>query len=245
MRIAVYDEIRDDAHKIKEQLVNVFQKINIEEKITIDIYTSAVAILDYITKQQRRYDLYAIALNEAYDKGIQLGIRVCEEQKSAKIVFVSEHESHLKCIDDIILIRPYSLVQKPITYDKVFLMMKNIIRNINQNDDSVVLKNKNGIYILANKQITYIESNNRYLMFYRDGKEPIKIIGTFEKIEKQLNKDFVRCHRSYLVNCSRIIKLNKKIIQLDNDVNIPVSSSNYESVYKRFVEIHGKVDGII
>lgn len=240
MRIAVYDEVQEDAGIMKAQIRKALKALNIEGKIIIETYASTFAMLDYINIHKIRYDLYVIALNDAYEKGLELSIKISGEQGDAKIAFSANRESYLKCLEDIISIRPYSLIPKPVKYDKVLKMIKNVIDKVCENEDSIVLKNKDGIYTVINSEITYIESDNRYLIVNREEKEPIRVISTFEKLEKQLNDDFVRCHRSYYVNCRKIRRLNKKIVQLANDKTIPVSGTNYKNVYNRFVEIFGK-----
>lgn len=242
MRIAVYDEIQEDANTMKIQVKKALESLNSDREYVIDIYASAFAMLDYINIHKIKYDLYVIALNNEYGKGLELSMKINDEQRGAKIAFSTDHhESYLKCLENIIAIRPYSLILKPVEYDKVLKMIKNVINTMRQEkEDSIILKNKDGIYTVENSEITYMESQGRYLIVNREEKEPIRVISTFEKIEKQLNDDFVKCHRCYYVNCRKICKFNKKMIQLVNDITIPVSGSNYEGVYNRFMEIFGK-----
>ena len=240
MRIAVYDEIQEDANIMKRQIKKAIVRLNTKREAVIDTYYSSFAMLDYINIHKIKYDLYVIALNDEYGKGIELGMKICDEQRDARIAFSTAHESYLKCLDDIISVRPYSLIQKPVGFEKVRKMIKRVVDTMGEGENSIVLKNKEGIYTVANSEITYIESDNRYLIVNREKREPIRVISTFEKLEKQLSNDIVKCHRCYYVNCRKICRFNKNIIELAHDITIPVSGSNYENVYNRFVEIFGK-----
>lgn len=242
MRVAVYDEIKEDANIMKVQIKKALENLNVDRENVIDTYFSAFAMLDYISIHKIKYDLYVIALNNEYEKNLELSMKIKDEQRAAKIAFsVGHHESYLKCLENIIAIRPYALILKPVEYDKVKKMIKNVINTMREeNEDTIILKNKDGIYTVVNSEIAYIESQGRYLIVNREEKEPIRVISTFEKIEEQLNDDFVKCHRCYYVNCRKISRFNKKIIKLANDITIPVSSSNYENVYNRFIDIFGR-----
>lgn len=69
--------------------------------------------------------------------------------------------------------------------------------------------------------IQYIKSDNVYVEIFTEGRRYIqrKFLG---QISKELPEQFVRVHRSYLVNMDRVSELNKTYILID-DQKIPVS----------------------
>ena len=69
--------------------------------------------------------------------------------------------------------------------------------------------------------IQYIKSDNVYVEIFTEGHRYIqrKFLG---QISKELPSQFVRVHRSYLVNMDRVSELNKTFILIDGQ-KIPVS----------------------
>lgn len=49
-----------------------------------------------------------------------------------------------------------------------------------------------------------------------------------------MNGNFIRCHRSYIVNSSKIMKIEKDNIKLYNDKVIPISRSHYKDLTEDF-----------
>ena len=69
--------------------------------------------------------------------------------------------------------------------------------------------------------IQYIKSDNVYVEIFTEGRRYIqrKFLG---QISKELPSQFVRVHRSYLVNMNRVSEVNKTFILIDGQ-KIPVS----------------------
>lgn len=69
--------------------------------------------------------------------------------------------------------------------------------------------------------IQYIKSDNVYVEIFTEGHRYIqrKFLG---QISQELPSQFVRVHRSYLVNMDRVSELNKTFVLIDGQ-KIPVS----------------------
>lgn len=80
--------------------------------------------------------------------------------------------------------------------------------------------------------IYYFEARNKKL-FVRVQNEEYAFYDTIEALEKRLPENFQRCHRSYIVNTSKIVRifLADNYIELSNQVGVPVSRS-YRSFFK-------------
>lgn len=84
----------------------------------------------------------------------------------------------------------------------------------------IVLKDKSKVYL---KDLMYIKSEDHYLHTYsNDGKSQF-VRGKLSQILTELPPNFVKCHRSYIVNTNYIHSIQKGYIQLKNKTEIPVS----------------------
>jgi len=84
--------------------------------------------------------------------------------------------------------------------------------------------------------LLYVKSNDNYVIIYmlEDGKLSKKMLrNTLNKINDLTGEKLIKCHRSYLVNTSKIVDIegnitNSKLSILGSDQKIPVSRSNVE-----------------
>ncbi|MBL4604709.1 MAG: response regulator transcription factor [Flavobacteriaceae bacterium] len=81
-------------------------------------------------------------------------------------------------------------------------------------------------------EITIIEAKGDYIRIKTDGKSHI-VHSTLKKIEEKLPTNiFLKVHRSYVINLSKIIDIEDNSVLIKQDV-IPVSRSNRSELMKR------------
>ncbi|MER1998359.1 MAG: LytTR family DNA-binding domain-containing protein [Lysinibacillus sp.] len=83
-------------------------------------------------------------------------------------------------------------------------------------------------------EISYIESLQKKTWFYRNA-EQFKTNITLKELQTKLPSNFIRIHRSYIVNIRFISRISKDItsnyiVRLQNGVDLPVSQSYVSSV---------------
>ncbi|HCX99972.1 MAG TPA: DNA-binding response regulator, partial [Bacteroidales bacterium] len=97
----------------------------------------------------------------------------------------------------------------------------------------VVVKDNNGIHIIATNDIYCIEAQDDYIFIYSKQGRYIKK-QTMKSVEKRLNpSQFIRVHRSYIANVVQIDKLeayekDSYIAILKNDKKVKVSAAGYK-----------------
>lgn len=95
------------------------------------------------------------------------------------------------------------------------------------------IENRDGIFRIPYEQIYYLEAREKKV-FVRTRMEEFGTSGTIEKFASQLPADFIRCHRSFIVNTSYIskIKLSENLLYLRENLFVPISRS-YKNEFKR------------
>jgi two-component system LytT family response regulator len=98
--------------------------------------------------------------------------------------------------------------------------------------ERVVIRDGARVHILPVAQIDYVEAQDDYLAFHSAGKSYLKQ-QTISSLEESLDsKQFVRVHRSFVVNLERIRKIeaytkDARIAVLTDGAKIPVSRGGY------------------
>ncbi|WP_410005274.1 LytTR family transcriptional regulator DNA-binding domain-containing protein [Aequorivita nionensis] len=97
------------------------------------------------------------------------------------------------------------------------------------NKEHIVLKNKSKVYIA---ELLYIKSEDHYLNFVnRDGSTHF-VRGKLSQVKEELPSNFIRCHRSYIVNNNFIKQTNHNSLTLENKTTLPISKS-YKTVFSQ------------
>lgn len=139
-------------------------------------------------------------------------------------------------------------ILKPIGYDSFMAAVqkakKRLIQNkttpeeIDGNNDYLFIKSEYKIIRIELKNITYIEGMREYVRIHLSGKKPVITLLSFKKLmEKLPPENFMRVHRSYIVNLKKISTIERMRIIFDDDARIPVSDQ-YKEAFQKYVDEH-------
>lgn len=106
---------------------------------------------------------------------------------------------------------------------------------LQSNDDFLFIKSEYKIVRIKLDEIRYIEGMREYIRIHLTNEKPIMTLLSMKAMEAQLaNKNFMRVHRSYIVNLNKITTIERNRIIFDK-VYIPVSDQ-YKEKFQQFVE---------
>jgi len=102
---------------------------------------------------------------------------------------------------------------------------------------SMFVKSGRRIVRIRFSEIEYIEAIDGNLNFHTtENKQPITAKLILKKLEDRLPpKQFMRIHRSYIVNLNRVNIIEDNRIAFENDVYIPISIP-YREAFQKWVE---------
>ena len=131
------------------------------------------------------------------------------------IIFVT---SHPDLVYDSLYFRPLNFIPKSNDYffvEKLHNVVNQLFNEMKQNT-TIVLENKEiGRVALMIKDIYYIQSCKHYILYYSEGRDPIKIRGNLSEAEEYFSSfDFVKIHKSYIVNLRHIFNIDKKMDEI-------------------------------
>jgi len=91
--------------------------------------------------------------------------------------------------------------------------------------DFIVLQDKTKVYV---EELMYIQSDDHYLKVHLYEKKDNFVRGRISKIIEELPPNFIRCHRSYIVNENYIEKILTSALLLIDGSEVPVSKKYRE-----------------
>lgn len=92
----------------------------------------------------------------------------------------------------------------------------------------------------AYKDILYFESSDRKITLVSSD-ETLQFYGKMDAVKSQLkSSDFLRVHKSYLVNVIHVMEYSYEWMKMKNGVVIPISKSNRACIRQELLARRGK-----
>lgn len=94
-------------------------------------------------------------------------------------------------------------------------------------DDALFLKTEYKVVRVLTSHIIYIEGMSEYLRIHlSDPSKPIVVLLSMKKMEERLGEvDFMRIHKSFIINLHHIAEINRSRVVLDDGAEIPIGDS--------------------
>ena len=128
-------------------------------------------------------------------------------------------------------IMPSSLLLFPLEQERVSAVIDELFRSAkskisNSNEDYFIVNYKYEQEYIPMERICYFESRDKKI-FCNTANREYAFYDTIDDLAKRLPDNFVRCHRSFLINTSKILKvsLSNNFIQLEGGITVPLSKS--------------------
>lgn len=113
-------------------------------------------------------------------------------------------------------------------------ILKDSINKLQNPDQKIVLKDNKSLYFVRLSEILYCEAESSYTTFHLEDGNKIVVTKTMKEYEQLLEPlSFIRPHHSFLVNTTKILRLDKTdggTLVLQNNQTIPISQRKYEQV---------------
>jgi two-component system, LytTR family, response regulator len=181
--------------------------------------------LELVKKQ--RFDLALLDINMPGSNGLELGYELRYHQDDIAIIFQTAYDEHALKAFDIgavgYLVKPFSIEQLEATIERVKVQDKK------PDDLRIMSKAGDNYYLLKPEEIYYIKADLSEVMI-RSQKGFSYYAQKISDLEKKLeNHNFIRIHRSYLLNIDKIkeietIEQSKLRFSL-NDISDQIESS--------------------
>lgn len=234
IKIAICDDNQDELFQLNETLISYQNTKHDSLKINIDTYNNGLDLIDALSRGIK-YDLIFLDIMMPLSNGIEIAKEIRKYDKTIRIVFLTSSPDYaLESYD----VKAYSYILKTKIPDKIYQLMNDFLEESNLlSSDFFIIKTKNGIVKIYYNNIEYIEVSGRKVYVHMSTNSYHEIFSTLNHIEAQLLvfENFIKVHRSYIVNLNYIKKLYEKEIITINNIRIPVSKTNYSDVKKRYL----------
>lgn len=214
--------ICDDDKKICSQIENILLDYSNRNylKLQVDVFFSGESLLSYLD-QGNSYDLVYLDIEMGVTNGVEVGrqIRKVIKDYATEIVYISGKDGYDRQLFDV---QPLHFIPKPIQASIVIDDLKLAMERAQKSNVFFQYQKAHDIYKPPISDIIYFESQNREIKIVTTRCEDL-FYGNLEDIElKVAGHQFLRIHRSFLINYNHVAILRYSEVVMSNDVTLPI-----------------------
>lgn len=238
LNIAICDDFIEITNQLEDFLLELSKKHSTE--VEIDIYYSGEELLKALYNDSL-YDIIFLDIELDLLDGIQVGKKIREEFENeyTKIAYISAKESYAM---ELFQIRPIDFLVKPLVIEKVESVFLTALKLIEKTNRYFIYKTGQYSNKVQIKDILYFESDNRIINIITT-KETPTFYGILDEISEQVaDFDFLRIHKSYLINYEHIMTFQYDQVVMSNGKILPISQTNRKDIRKQILLLENKGD---
>jgi len=188
-------------NKLSKLLESIFIKNNFEANISF-ISDNAEEVLSYINSNKADVLVLDIDLKSNMS-GLELAEKIRKDNKDCYLIFST---GHLEYAMMAYKLKTFDYLPKPITYERLEETITRLFNDINGLPKKYIKIDTKNTLIDENK-IQYIKRDGMKLIYHTENKD-YEAYSSFNKMQNLLPNNFVRCHKSYVVNINKITNLD-------------------------------------
>ncbi|MGE5328334.1 MAG: LytR/AlgR family response regulator transcription factor [Deltaproteobacteria bacterium] len=206
--------ICDDNNSIRTKLISmvnlIMEQNNIKGEVVFDS-DDADAFYKYVL--QNHVDVIFLDIElKSMQSGIDLAKKIRETNKSINIIFSTAHMEYVLLAYKF---KTFDYLVKPLSYEKLEECLLRLVKYISSDSlDSIKIKSGSTTYMVIKSEIIFIEKAKSKTHLYT-ANEMIETSMNLEDFENLLPSNFVRAHKSYIVNINKVLKVDYVLNEID------------------------------
>jgi len=225
--------IAEDEPLASAKLKLFLQKIG--EKGEIRVFDNGISLLASL--QDSLPDILFLDIQMPGANGMQVLERMAEiGLKSTQIIITSAFEQYALqsfgfSVTDYLL-KPYTLDRLKQAVDKAKnnIRLQSLDKQINTCTISVRVDGRN--VMIPSNEIVYLESLKDYVRIVTNDGQKRLTLGTLSSFEEKLTDDFLRVHRSFIINLNHILDFNSQTVTMLGKLEISIGKTYREQFDK-------------
>lgn len=202
--------------------------------VRIEFFATPFETVSYIYDEVKGdIDLLMVHVSNSDDENILMAQDIQNYFPHIMMVFFSEATD---CAESIFQARPLYFLKMPIRPNSLHTAIDRAIENLEEEKNQVLsVVSKGELQKVKLSTIVYIESIGRKLFIHTNNGE-VSVNMTMDEILGRLPDMFEQCHRSYIVNMSKVTAIRGDEACLSNDIYVPIARSHLKDIKNKLLK---------
>ena len=227
----------DDDVSILNEVIGLLDQYRISRNLEM-VYTAFQSPLELLAEMEKgmRPDILLLDVVMPGENGIDVAREIRQFDNNVKIIFLT---SSAEFAVQSYTVAAYFYQLKPVVSESLFRIMDTAISECEkEQQNSLVLRFKTGIERVELDKLEYCEVIGRTLLFHMKNGKVLERAGSLDELWNQLMQfgNFLRPHRSYLVNMEYIQGISYRAITMTNLTEIPIPRGKYAELKDTYLE---------
>lgn len=226
----------DDLSALNELIILLNQyRVKHNKDITYAAFQSPLELLADIEKGIR-FDILFLDVLMPGENGISAAKEIRQYDNSVKIIFLTSSSEYAV---QSYTVGAYFYQIKPIWAESFFRLMDSVIDDCKKSQEcSLVLRCKSGITRIDLDRLEYCEVIGRTLSFHMVNGTILESTGSLDDLCNELTQyeNYLRPHRSFLINMEYVRNISYKAITMDSQTEIPIPHGKCSEIKKLYLE---------
>lgn len=178
------------------------------------------------------YDILLLDIEMGAMDGVAMAKKLRQDNDALQIVFVTGYSDY---ISEGYEVAALHYLMKPVREEKLFSVLDRAAEKLAKNEKVLHFDIGGEMVRIPVYQIRYADVSGNYVTVHALQDMTVKM--TLGELEKELDDRFLRVSRSAVVNLTRISRVAKTEIRLDDGASIPLPRGAYEAVNRAIINM--------
>jgi len=231
LRIAICDDDKEELARISSFLDKYQREHN--ASLTYKAFHSGVELLS--TVRSGDFALYLLDVIMPAVNGVEVAKEIRSFDTEAKIVFLTSSPEFAVASYTV---KAMDYILKPVEEGRLFGVLNELMTDSQKPQEGLTVKAKSGITRILFSRLVYVEVVNKQVYFHLSDNSVREITARLSEFEQPplARPEFMRVHRSYIVNLFQINELTANGLTTHQGNSIPVSRALYKEVRDAYVK---------
>ncbi len=227
----------DDDLSVLKSLTELLDRYRVERNCEIE-YSAYHSPLELMAGMERglRWDILLLDVLMPGLNGMELAQEIRGLDSSVKIIFLTSSPEYAV---QSYTVGAFFYQLKPIREESFFPVMDRAVETCRRNrNEKLILRCKTGITAMDPEKLEYCEVIGHSLLFHMQNGTVLESKGKLDEMEEKLCpwKNFLRVHRSYLVNMEYIQGISYRAVTLSCLAEIPIPHGKCGEIKKAYLD---------
>lgn len=225
--------ICDDSDVDREYVTNMVKRWaeSLGYLVQLDTFSTAEGFLFHY-EEEKDYDILLLDIEMGDMDGVTMAKHLRKENDTVQIIFITGYSDY---ISEGYEVAALHYLMKPVKEEKLCSVLERATERLSKNERVLNLKSGGEIIRVPIYQIRYAEVYGNYVTIHAASDVMVKM--TLNELENQLDERFYRVGRSAVVNLTKVSRVTKTEIRLNEGTTMHLPSGAYDGINRAIINM--------
>lgn len=225
--------ICDDSYVDREYVTNMVKRWaeSLGYLVQLDTFSTAEGFLFHY-EEEKDYDILLLDIEMGDMDGVTMAKHLRKENDTVQIIFITGYSDY---ISEGYEVAALHYLMKPVKEEKLCSVLERATERLSKNERVLNLKSGGEIIRVPIYQIRYAEVYGNYVTIHAASDVMVKM--TLNELENQLDERFYRVGRSAVVNLTKVSRVTKTEIRLDEGTTMHLPRGAYDGINRAIINM--------